>query len=99
MFGLVLGLLAWIYLGALVIVLCAEYSVVRARKLWPRSLLTPFTDNVRLTDGDRRAYASYPMTEKHKGFETVEVEFHAPDGPAGQEESRQRGSSDQPEAG
>jgi len=81
-FGLVLGLLAWIYLGALVIVLCAEYSVVRARRLWPRSLLTPFTDNVRLTDADRRAYASYPMTEKHKGFETVEVEFHEPDGPA-----------------
>jgi hypothetical protein len=73
-------LLAWIYLGALVIVLCAEYSVVRARKLWPRSLLTPFTDNVRLTEGDRRAYASYPMTEKHKGFETVEVEFNEPDG-------------------
>jgi YihY family inner membrane protein len=98
-FGLVLGLLAWIYLGALVIVLCAEYSVVRARKLWPRSLLTPFTDNVRLTDGDRRAYASYPMTEKHKGFETVEVEFHEPDGPAGSEESRQPGSSGRPETG
>ncbi|MDQ1721758.1 MAG: hypothetical protein QOI26_1492, partial [Pseudonocardiales bacterium] len=82
-FGLVLGLLAWIYLGALVIVICAEYSVVRARRLWPRSLLTPFTDNVRLTEGDRRAYSSYPRTEKHKGFETVEVEFHEPDG-AGQ---------------
>jgi membrane protein len=77
-FGLVLGAIAWIYLGALVIVISAEYSVVRARKLWPRSLLTPFTDNVRLTEGDRRAYASYPLTEKHKGFETVEVEFHEP---------------------
>jgi YihY family inner membrane protein len=81
-FGLVLGLLAWIYLGALVIVMCAEYSAVSAKKLWPRSLLTPFTDNVRLTEGDRRAYASYPRTEKHKGFETVEVEFHEP-GPSG----------------
>jgi uncharacterized BrkB/YihY/UPF0761 family membrane protein len=80
-FGLVLGLLAWIYLGALVIVICAEYSVVRARKLWPRSLLTPFTDNVKLTEGDRRAYSSYPLTEKHKGFETVEVDFHEPGGP------------------
>ncbi|MEO7262443.1 MAG: YihY/virulence factor BrkB family protein [Jatrophihabitantaceae bacterium] len=80
-FGLVLGLLAWIYLGALVIVLCAEYSVVRARTLWPRSLLAPFTDNARLTEGDRRAYSSYPLTEKHKDFETVEVEFHEPDGP------------------
>ncbi len=78
-FGLVLGLIAWIYLGALLIVTCAEYSAVRAKKLWPRSLLTPFTDNVRLTEGDRRAYSSYPRTEKHKGFETVEVEFHQPD--------------------
>lgn len=81
-FGLVLGLLAWIYLGALVIVMCAEYSVVRARKLWPRGLLAPFTDNVRLTEGDRRAYSSYPMTEKHKDFETVEVDFHEPGGAA-----------------
>ena len=80
-FGLVLGSIAWIYLGALVIVFCAEYSVVRARKLWPRSLLAPFTDNVRLTEGDRRAYSSYPLTEKHKEFETVEVEFHEPGEP------------------
>jgi YihY family inner membrane protein len=79
-FGLVLGSIAWIYLGALVIVMCAEYSVVRAKKLWPRSLLTPFTDNVRLTEGDRRAYASYPLTEKHKEFETVEVDFDEPSG-------------------
>jgi YihY family inner membrane protein len=79
-FGLVLGLLAWIHLGALVIVLCAEYSVVRAKKLWPRSLLAPFTDNAKLTEGDRRAYSSYPMTEKHKDFETVDVDFHEPDG-------------------
>jgi membrane protein len=77
-FGLVLGLIAWIYLGALVVVLCAEYSVVRAKKLWPRSLLTPFKDDVRLTEGDRRAYSSYPLTEKHKTFETVEVDFDEP---------------------
>jgi membrane protein len=97
-FGLVLGLLAWIYLGALVIVMCAEYSVVRAKKLWPRSLLTPFTDNVRLTEGDRRAYSSYPLTEKHKGFETVEVEFHepGPGGSTGSGEPRERDDGDEP---
>jgi len=95
-FGLVLGAIAWIYLGALVVVMSAEYSVVRVKKLWPRSLLTPFTDNVRLTEGDRRAYASYPMTEKHKGFETVEVEFHQPgdaDPPAGSAEQPERGDA------
>jgi membrane protein len=38
-FALVLGLLAWLYLGAQVTVLAAEVNVVRARRLWPRSFL------------------------------------------------------------
>jgi membrane protein len=38
-FGLVLGLLAWLYLGAQVTVLAAEVNVVRAREMWPRSFL------------------------------------------------------------
>ncbi len=38
-FGLVLGLLAWLYLGAQVTVFAAEVNVVRARQLWPRSFL------------------------------------------------------------
>ena len=38
-FGLVLGLLAWLYLGAQVTVFAAEVNVVRARRLWPRSFL------------------------------------------------------------
>jgi membrane protein len=75
LFGIVLGLLAWIYLGALTLVLCAEINVVRSRRLWPRSLLTPFTDNVELTASDRRAYASYAATERHKGFERIDVNF------------------------
>jgi uncharacterized BrkB/YihY/UPF0761 family membrane protein len=41
LFGIVLGLLAWIYLAALIVVFCAELNVVRAKHLWPRSLLTP----------------------------------------------------------
>ena len=86
LFGLVLGLLTWIYLGALTVVVCAEVNVVRAERLWPRSLLTPFTDNVRLTPGDRRAYESYAVTERHKGFENVNVDFEQPPGqpPPGQ---------------
>ncbi len=40
-FGLVLGLLAILYLGAQILVLAAENNVVRARGLWPRSLLAP----------------------------------------------------------
>ena len=75
LFGVVLGLLVWLYLSAFTVVLGAEVNVVRARRLWPRSLLTPFTDDVHLTRGDRKAYESYAETERHKGFETVEVEF------------------------
>ncbi|MQY03974.1 YihY/virulence factor BrkB family protein [Actinomadura macrotermitis] len=84
-FGIVLGLLTWIYLGALTVVLCAEVNVVRDRRLWPRSLLTPFTDDVELTRGDRRAYTAYAQSERHKGFERVDVDF---DRPAGDEDGR-----------
>jgi membrane protein len=37
-FALVIGLLAWIHLGAMFVVLGAEVNVVRERRLWPRSL-------------------------------------------------------------
>jgi membrane protein len=38
-FAIVLGLLVWVYLGAMLTVFSAELNVVRARGLWPRSLL------------------------------------------------------------
>ncbi len=40
-FGSVLGLLWWIYLGAQLTLHAAEVNVVKARKLWPRSLVQP----------------------------------------------------------
>ena len=78
-FGIVLGLIAWIYLLALVIVSAAEVNVVAQRRLWPRALLTPFTDRVRLTSADERAYTAYAESERHKGFETVDVDFEPPE--------------------
>jgi YihY family inner membrane protein len=78
LFGVVLGLLVWLYLSAFAVVLGAEINSVLVRRLWPRSLLTPFTDDVQLTRGDRKAYASYAQTEQHKGFETVDVDFDQP---------------------
>lgn len=44
-FALVIGLLAWIHLGAFFTVLGAEANVVRARRLWPRSLLPDGSGN------------------------------------------------------
>jgi YihY family inner membrane protein len=41
MFGIVLGLLAWLYLAVEVTVYCAEINVVLARRLWPRAIIAP----------------------------------------------------------
>jgi len=40
-FGIVLGLLAWLYLEAEVTLYAAEVDVVLARRLWPRSIMPP----------------------------------------------------------
>jgi uncharacterized BrkB/YihY/UPF0761 family membrane protein len=81
LFGLVLGLLTWIYLGAAVFLFCSEINIVRTKRLYPRSLPTLFTDNVRLTDADRRAYRGYATAEQRKGFERVQVKFDQPPPP------------------
>ena len=59
-------------------VLCAEINVVRVEGLHPRALLTPFTDNVDLTEGDRETYVSQAKAQRSKGFENVDVTFDAP---------------------
>ncbi len=74
-FAIVLGSITWIYLEALVVIVCAEINVVLRRRLWPRALLTPFTDDVELTRADRRAYAGYARAERFKGFERIDVTF------------------------
>ena len=78
LFAIVLGLLAWIYLGAVTLVICAEFNAVRAVRLWPRGLLTPFTANAGLTAADQRAYIFYARTERHKTFENIDVSFGGP---------------------
>lgn len=81
-FALVLGLLAFFYATANAVVICAEVNAVRVDKLYPRSLLTPFTDNVELTRGDRRSYTAQAKAQRSKGFQEVEVSFH----PRGEQE-------------
>ena len=74
-FGLVLGLVGFLFIGSVMAVLAMEVNVVLARRLYPRALLTPFTDAVSLTPADRRAYASYARMQRHKGFERVSVSW------------------------
>jgi YihY family inner membrane protein len=78
-FALVLGLLAFLYIAALVVVLCVEINVVRVQHLHPRALLTPFTDDVDLTGGDRRAYTREAKAQRAKGFQRIDVHFDPPD--------------------
>ena len=74
-FAVVLGMLAWIYLSAIAVILCAEVNVVRVKHLYPRALLTPFTDDVDLTHGDARAYTDAATAQRAKGFQSVDVSF------------------------
>ena len=78
-FALVLGLLAFLYLAAVVVVVSVEINVVRVDRLYPRALLSPFTDDVDLTPGDRRSYTALAKAQRNKGFETVHVTFDPPD--------------------
>jgi membrane protein len=74
-FALVLGLIALIYIASVMAVLGLEVNVVLAKRLYPRSLLTPFTDAVELTAADRRVYTENAQAQRHKGFERVDVSF------------------------
>jgi len=74
-FAVVLGLIAFIFVAAIIVVLGLEVNVVLRRHLYPRALLTPFTDNVILTKADQKAYAAYAKSQRHKGFQSVEVTF------------------------
>ncbi|WP_448616331.1 YihY/virulence factor BrkB family protein [Modestobacter sp. URMC 112] len=80
-FALVLGLLAFLYLAAVAGVLCVEVNVVRVDRLYPRALLTPFTDHVDLTPGDERSYTGLAKAQRSKGFQEVEVTFDPPRDP------------------
>lgn len=75
-FAVVLGLLALLFLACIAAVIGVEVSVVNRERLFPRALLTPFTDAVDLTEADRRAYANYAKAMRYKGFERIDVTFH-----------------------
>lgn len=78
-FSLVLGLIGIIYIASVIGVIGIEVNVVLERRLWPRALMTLFTDKVSLTDADLRAYAGYARAQQHKADQDVEVRFVDPD--------------------
>jgi len=73
-FALVLGLLAWLYLGAQLTIFAAEINVVRVHRLWPRSF---FSDP--LLEADMRALTSSAEVEERVDEQNVDVSFDGPD--------------------
>jgi membrane protein len=66
--GVVLGLIAWLYLQAEATLYVAEANMVWVRKLWPRSLAGP-----PLTKEDARAYELYAQAQDRSKSETIDV--------------------------
>jgi YihY family inner membrane protein len=78
-FAIVLGLIAYLFVAAIAILLSIEINVVRVNRMHPRALLTPFTDDVSLTRGDKRAYTRQAKAQRSKGFQRIEVGFTPPE--------------------
>jgi membrane protein len=70
-FAIVIGLMSWLYLGAQMLLLAAEANVVRARRLWPRSLLEP------VTAADMQALRAAARVEERRDGERIEVTFES----------------------
>jgi len=70
MFGIVLGLLAWLYLQAQATLYAIEMASVRAHKLWPRSLAPP-----PLTPQDRQALELYASSVQRRADEHIRIDI------------------------
>ena len=68
-FGLVLGLLAWLFLEAQITLYAVEMNVTAVCGLWPRSLFPP-----PLTEQDLAAYRLYAEAEQRRPELRVEVD-------------------------
>ncbi|MCU1659545.1 MAG: putative ribonuclease [Pseudonocardiales bacterium] len=67
---MVLGLLAWFAVQATVTVYAVEADVVRARRLWPRSIVQP-----PLTPADKRSLQAAAETEVRRPEQQVTTRF------------------------
>lgn len=69
-FGIVLGLVAWLYLGVELSVYAAELNTVLARRLWPRGMVQP-----PLTEADQRSMAAQATENRRRPEQRVHVGF------------------------
>ncbi len=69
-FGIVLVLLAWIYLGAQFFLLAAEINMVKRYRLWPRSVTQP-----PLTVADRAVFERLAHMEVRRPEVEVQIKF------------------------
>ncbi len=72
-FGIVIGLLSWIYLSVHILLLAAEANVVATRRLWPRSFSVLVEQPP--TPADRRALEQRSKVEERRQDERVDVRF------------------------
>ncbi len=72
-FGVVLGLVAFVYLGSQITIYAAELNTVLARHLWPRGLVQP-----PLTEADQRSLALQATQNRRRPEQEVAVDFTAP---------------------
>ncbi|MBX5441255.1 MAG: YihY/virulence factor BrkB family protein [Solirubrobacteraceae bacterium] len=73
-FATVLGLIAWLYLGARIVVLAAEVNTVLSRRLWPRSLFGP------PIEADRETLTAIAQAGEVIAQERITVAFDRPGG-------------------
>jgi YihY family inner membrane protein len=69
-FAFVIGLMGWLNLVAQLSLYAAEVNVVRARHLWPRSILQP-----PLTDADQHVLRDIARAEERRPEQTISVGF------------------------
>jgi len=69
-FGVVLGLLAWVYIGVEISIYAAEVNTVLARRLWPRGMVQP-----PLTDADQRSLSLQATQNQRRPEQKVSVSF------------------------
>ena len=72
-FASVLGLLSWLYLGAQLTLYAAELNVVKARQLWPRSILQP-----PLTEADKRTMDDIAVQGERRPEQSVRSTWRSP---------------------